>query len=500
MRMTRIQGTCLMALVVLAGVGANAGDTRLLEAIKTGDHAGIVTLLEQHVAVNASQADGTTPLHWAVRGDDLELVRLLLRAGAKPNAANRYGVTPLSLAALNRSPAIVHALLDAGADPNAPLPDGQTILMTAARAGHADVVQALLDFGAYADAREALAGETALMWAAHENHSDAARALVAYGADINARSNALKFSQFKFGDGIVARPTVLPKGGWTPLMYAARQNAIAAAKALADAGADLNLTDPDGTSALVLAIINAHYDLAGVLIDKGADTNVADVSGMPALYAAADMHTLDETVGRPNPKPHSALDSPDIIKALLADGANPNARLKAPILDRVHNDGDANLGEGSTPLMRAAKDADIEVMRLLLDHGADLTLANAKGTTALMYAASRAPGFRGTPNRGSEQDALLAINLCLERGAAINAIDRTGQSAMHLAAAQAEDSIVKLLAAKGANLQLKDQRGRTPLDVALAGGRGRSASAREDKAALLRQLMAGSAPPQASLP
>jgi ankyrin repeat protein len=468
----------IVSVVVLSADGPGDGHAKLIEAAKSGDVTVLRVLLKQPAAVNTPEADGTTALHWAVRADDLESVQLLLHAGANAKAANRYGVTPLSLAALNGNPVVIEALLKAGADPNARLAEDQTILMAAARGGSAAAVEMLLAHGADANAKERVLGETALMWAALEDHADVVKALVAHGADINAQSDKTTFPRFRFGDGIVARTTILPRGGWTALMYAARQGAVNAARALAEAGADLDRTDPNGTSALVSAIINLHFDLAGMLIDKGADPNVAETSGMAALYAAVDMHTLAETVGRPNPKPHDTLDSPDIVKALLAHGARPNARLMTPIMDRVHNDGNSDpaLGDGATPLMRAAKQADVALMQILLDGGADPALATKKGTTALMFAASRAGGFRGFGARASEQDAVNAVALCLGRGAPVNAVDDTGQTALHLAVASGPESVVKLLAEKGADLFLKDQRGRTALDVALgvgAGGRGR---------------------------
>jgi uncharacterized protein len=380
-------------------------------------------------------------------------------------------------------------LIEAGADPRVKLPEDQTILMTAARAGHPGVLKLLLDAGADVNAKEAVAGETALMWAALENHADAVTLLVAHGASINARSNETTFPRLRFGDGIVARQTVLPRGDWTALMYAARQNAIDAARALADAGADLNLADPDGTTALVFAIINGHFDLAKLLVEKGADPNIADERGMAALYATVDMSTLDETVGRPNPKPHSTISAADLVSTLLERGASPNAALKSPVLERVHNDGDASLAEGATPLMRAAKDTDVAVMKSLLDHGADVHARTKKLQTPLMYAASRLSGFRGTPNRGTEHAALAAIELCLDRGADVNAVDENGQTAVHLAVAQAEDSVIRLLASRGANLNAKDKQGRTPIDLARAGGRGGRGPANERRATLLKELL-----------
>jgi len=482
----------LSACLALGAALSAANAPPLVEAVKAGDEAAIRRLVRSRTAVNTPEADGTTALHWAVRADDIATVRLLLRAGARVNAANRYGVTPLVLAALNRNASIVSELLEAGADVKLRLAEDQTVLMAAARAGGPAVLQLLLNAGADVNAKEAVAGETALMWAALENHGEVVKLLVSKGADVNARSNQTTFPRLRFGDGIVARQMVLPRGSWTPLMYAARQNAFDAARALAEAGADLNLTDPDGTTALVFAIINGHFDVARMLVEKGANPNVADSQGMAALYAAVDMSTLDETVGRPNPKPHARIDAAELVKIMLARGADPNLTLKAPVLERIHNDGDTNLGDGATPLMRAAKDADVPVMRALLDAGADVNARSKVGKTVLMFAASRLAGFRGTPNRGTEQDALGAIALCLDRGAAIDATDQNGQTALHLSLAQAEDSIVRLLADKGANLQAKDKQGRTPLDLATAGGRGGRSPANQRKAALLQELLSRS--------
>jgi ankyrin repeat protein len=484
---------CCIGVVAFAALGMDAlsaaGGPPLVDAVKAGDQAAIRRLARNRAAVNAAEADGTTALHWAARADDAATVRLLLQAGAQVNAANRYGVTPLAVAALNRNAAIVGALLEAGADVKLRLAEDQTILMAAARAGSPDVVKRLLDVGADVNATEGVAGETALMWAALENHASAVTLLVSRGAHLNARSRETAFPRLRFGDGIVARQMVLPRGNWTPLMYAARQNSIDAARALAAAGADLNLTDPDGTTALVFAIINGHFDLARLLVEKGANPNVADSQGMTALYAAVDMSTLDETVGRPNPKPHASIDAAQLVQALLAHGANPNLTLRAPVLERVHNDGDTNLSEGSTPLMRAAKDADVAVTRALLDAGADVNARTKTGKTPLMYAASRLGGFRGTPNRGTERDALAVVALCLDRGAAIDAMDENGQTALHLSVARGEDSLLRLLAERGANLQVKDKQGRTALDLATAGGRG-SGGPNSRKAALLKELLA----------
>ena len=303
--------------------------------------------VSKRVNTNAVDADGTTALHWAVRGNDVQKVRALLGTGANANAANNYGMTPLILAATNGNAVITQALLSAGADPNKAASRGQTPLMTAARAGNAATVKALLDKGAKVDAREEVLGEQALMWAAAENHAEVVALLLARGADVNARSNALKFPKDSFGlEGVL---TALPKGDWPAVMYAARDGAPDAARALARGGADLNAPDPEGTTALVRAIINSHYDTAWVLVEEGANPNITDGSGMAALYAAVDMSSLGEIYGMPPRRvadKHSVL---DLIEMLLARGADVNARLKRATLMRNHTPGEGSLGDGATP-------------------------------------------------------------------------------------------------------------------------------------------------------
>jgi len=479
----------LIAVPVVAR-GAAGVEPRLIDAVKSGNRDAVRTLLKS-ADVNAPEVDGTTALHWSVRANDLETTSLLLGAGARADQANRYGVTPLSLAALNGNAAVMDALIKAGADPAATVSNGQTMLMIAARSGNPDAMNVLLTRHVDVNAREQVLGETALIWAASENHAAAITLLAKNGADVNARSNSLKFPLAKYGDGKSARFTVLPRGGWTPLMYAARQGATAAARALAETGADLNLADPDGTSALVLAIINAHYDLAAMLVDKGANPNLGDSSGMAALYAAVDMNTLDETPGRPAPKSTDKLSALGLMKVLLDRGANPNAQLAAPLIERVHNNGDGALGAGATPLMRAAKKGDIEAMRVLVDHGADVNVTMKNGATVLMFVSGRGGlGRFGVYDLKKATDAefIEGAKLCLSRGANVNAVDEAGQTAMHNAALQRGDAFIEFLADSGARLDVKDKQGRLPLDLALGGGRGQQ-TARESAAAILRKRM-----------
>jgi ankyrin repeat protein len=460
-------------LVLCAAVAASAAASfPLIDAVRAGDRARVRVLLKQQpAALKHAEADGTTALHWAVRADDREMVRLLLTAGADVTAATRDGVTPLALAAINGSPSMTDTLLKAGAQPNVALPEGETILMTAARTGQPEVVKLLLKAGADLNARENWFGETALMWAAAENHAEAVRVLVEAGADVNARSRTLDVPRRRHGQSI------LPLGSWTPLMYAARQGARDSLRALIEAGADLNLVDPDGATALVIAIINANYDEAAWLVENGADPNIGDKeANMAAIYAAVDMHRLAIGHGRPNTKPSGELDAVDLIKRLLASGADPNARLKAPLMQRHHTAGDRALGDGSTPFMRAAKSGDVEVMRLLMAAGADPLLKQPNQATALMLAAGL--GWRdGSPaapsyDQGSEADAIEAITLCMEAGIDINAATNTGETALHVAiSGRAAESIVRFLVESGASLTAKNKQGRTPLDVALASRR-----------------------------
>lgn len=484
----------LLGAAVLAAlaVDASAAGSPLIDAIKTGNRQVARAALKQARDVNTPEADGTTALHWAVQSDDVEIVRLLLRAGARADAANRYGLTPLMLAATNGSAVAVDVLLAAGADANATLPEGETVLMRAARTGKVEALRALLTRGAKVDAREGWQGETALMWAAGQNHGAAVRLLVEAGADINARSAKKKFSRARYGN------SVLPKGEWTPLMFAAREGALDAARALAESGANLDLTDPDGTTALVYAITNAHYDVAGLLLEKGASPDVPDSAGMTALYAAVDMHTLPWSFGRPDPSTRSTLTSLDIVRMALERGADPNLRLKTPTVQRYHSAGDQALGEGATAFMRAAKNGDVAVMRLLLEHGARPGALLKNHTSALMIASGygwRDQNAQTSRDRAADEDIIAGIRLCLERGLDINAFNDAGETPLHAAVIRSLP-IVTFLVENGAKLDMRDRRGRTPFEVALSSaGAGdlRNAKASPEVVEYLRQVTPGAA-------
>jgi ankyrin repeat protein len=490
-------GVILVALCVAAALNAATTDTRLVDAAKSGNASAVTSLLRQRVPVDAAEADGTTALHWATRLDRVDLVQALIRGKAPVNVANRYGVTPLMQAAVNGNAQVIDLLLKAGADVNATGADGETVLMLAARTGRPEAVQLLIAKGANVNASETWQGETALMWAAAEDHPEVVALLAKSGADLNAKSKIPEFPKVKV-DAATMVVTALPKGGFTALLLAARQGAQDGVRALAEAGADLNATDPDGTSALNMAIINAHYEVAALLVEKGANLNLPDAAGMTPLYAAIDMRHQEPLINRPLAKPSGPMVPLDLVKVLLAHRADPNARLKTPLLMRQHNGGDASLNEGATPLMRAAKVSDVTTMSLLLDNGADPNLRLRNQSTALMIAASR----QGR-NAGPEANTIAAMKLLIDKGADPNLANDNGETALHIAVTRG-DALVRFLAENGTKLDTKDKFGRTPLDVAMGvpggagGGRGRggrggpaptAGTVRESTAALLKELM-----------
>ena len=481
----------LVALLSVASLSAGPRESSLSEAIQAGDREAIQKLLKDPAVVKATEADGTTPLHWAVRADDVETSKALLKAGANASAANRYGVTPLSLAAVNGNAALVETLLSAGASANTIVSKGQTVLMTAARTGNPAAVRVLLEHGADVNARESQLGETALMWAASDNQAEVVTLLAGRGADVNARSSTIQFPKDRFGlEGVL---TILPHGNWTPLMYAARDGGVDAARALARAGADVNATDPDGTTAMILAIMNAHYDTANAILEAGADPNITDKAGMAALYAAVDMSSLGEVYGMPPRKVNDTLKPTDLISRLIAKGSVVDARLTSPTLQRNHTPGEGQLGAGTTPLMRAARNGDYAAMKILLAAGADPTVKQPRGTTALMMASGLGRGLGVfAKDYGTEADLRQAVELLVERNVDVNASTDDGITAIHLAAQGGLDSIVRVLAKAGAHLDVKDKRGRTPVDMAMGvGGRGRAGGpppVYERTAKLLKEL------------
>ena len=453
----------LLAVVLLAGASqpAESADLQLKEAIRSGDHAAVGALIEQGADVNAPEADGATVLHWAVRWDDPESVDLLLGAGADADAANAYGVTPLSLACINRSAPLVVRLLDAGANPDATTSMGETALMTCARTGNADAVAALLGHGASnVNGREASRGQTALMWAVAQGHPDVVRILLQHGADVGARteSRSLLVSVGGRGD---ERARELPLGGFTPLLFAARHGQVESAGHLLDAGADVNETGPDGASVLVTASFSGHGELAAFLLERGAEPNAAG-----AGYAALHTAVLRADAA--------------LVRTLIAHGADPDARLTGG--SRVPRATNwwilpASLA-GATPFLLAAKYADVEIMRVLAEHGADPFLPLRDGTTPLMMAAGadwsngeidrhyrRVPPEVAEALHADERPNLEATRFALSLGADVNASNEDGDTALHSAVFKAWPGVVDLLVEHGGDMQAMNGRERTPLQM-----------------------------------
>lgn len=451
-----------------------AADSRLVEAARNQDRDAISTLLRDHVDVNSSQGDGATALHWAAYWDDLLTADLLIGAGANVNATNELGVTPLALAP---SAAVVERLLVAGANPNIATATGESPLMAAVRAGSVDIVKALLEHGADVNAAEKVRGQTALMWAVSQRHPDVVRILLDHGADVRIRTRSnpqLLYTGESSGAGRNPADWVMEtidQGGSTALMFAARQGDVESAKLLLAAGASPNEVAADGMSALVLASYSDHANVAGLLLNKDANPNSAE-----AGYTALDTAVLRGDT--------------ELVKTLLSYGANPNSRIsKGTPITREGEDWILPTPlVGASPFFLAAKFLEVDIMRALAKAGADPLLGTKDGTTPLMAAAGVGWGGdvdrRGRDTSGAadatihdEDRALEAASLALDLGADVNAANQAGDTALHGAAAKGYDAIVQLLVSKGARLDIKNKRGRTPLT-----------SAKKNTADLLRKL------------
>ena len=486
MRVICLQG---LLILLLAGPTVAVANERLVEAVRSSDYTAARALVEAGGDVDTPQADGTTPLHWAARGNQVDITDLLLRAGADANAANRYGMTPLSLACTNGSPEIVALLLDAGADPDLSTPEGETPLMTAARSGNPEVVRLLLAGGAGVDHAEAWRGQTALMWAAAEGNAAAARALAEAGADVAARSN----------------------GGMTALLFAARRGDMETVRTLLAGGADVDEAARDavpvrgrteetskpapprlGSSVLATAIENAHYDLAAWLVAEGADLNVDGPRGT-ALHGLVRTRNCERTA-LPCPPRSGTLDSLALAELLLAHGADVNAQMTANAPRNGTYDYTYMSHVGATPLFLAVKASDTAMMRLLLDHGADPAIANDENTTPLLVAAGI--GYIEGQILASEEKAFDAVRMLVEHGEDVNTTNDKSETALHGAAYRGANSIALYLIDHGARLDIADELGRMPVTIADGVVAGPYFRAHDETAALLRNLMGPSAPPR----
>ena len=464
----------VVPILSMASLAAANRDLRLVEAAERQDSKAVRALLEQQVDVDTPQPDGATALHWAAHWNDPDTVDRLVRAGAHVSAVNDLGVAPLSLACANRDSAlIVERLVRAGADPNAALPSGETVLMTAARTGNLGAVNVLLAHGADVNANGHWQGQTALMWAVAEGHAGIMEVLIAHGADVHARSD---------------------RGG-TPLLLAARAGNVDAARLLRAAGADVNAAEPlvtpgdgvdvnvmlpSGHSPLLVASASVvatsgfeyrltvepsgHEALAIFLLEEGADPMKMDSIGTTPLHAAVRTGKLK------------------LVKELLAHGADPNARLvKAP----PPFIGDYTFYRryvGATPfwLAAAARIPDLDLIRVLIAAGANPNLPAADGATPLMAAVGM---VQNEARLAAESRSLDVVKLLVEIGADVDAVDQRGQTAVHGAARLARNTLIQFLVEQGAAVDAEDARGRTPLEVGTP-----SRPLHPDTAALLRRL------------
>lgn len=458
-------GSATLVPVRLSAAGATAaaaGNATIVDAVKRQDKTVTRALLKQKADVNAADAEGMTALHWAAHWDDIDTVTLLIKAGAKARVANRYGVTPLHEACTVGNVPMIEALLDAGADPNAALGEGETALMTAARTGNTAAVRMLAVRGANVNATEGFRGQTALMWAAAENHEAVARLLIELGADVNVRSMHYEFPALTGGNGGIIHDRA--EGGLTALMFAARQGSVETTDRLLAAGADINASEPQyGFTPLQTAIFNGHYELASRLADKGANVNDG------ALYTAIETRNLATYSNRPNPADiDNGVSSLDLIKTLLAHGADPNLPYTKRIPPRQAQ-GDINVPPGATPLYRATRATDIAAIRALLDKGANPNLAAKDGSTPLMVAAgfgARRGGDEEITEKAGRADPVEAMKLFVAAGAKVNAVNDAGNTALHYAALTGSARGVEFLSASGASLDVKNKLGKAPVDLA----------------------------------
>src|SRR5262245_477785 len=458
MSIRRTIGGCFI-LALLSTQSLTAGSSDVADAAMNRKRDAVRSLLQKKADVNAPQVDGTTALHWAVRGDDMETAELLIRAGANVTTANREGVTPLQLAAINGTAPMIEKLIKAGADPNASLSKfGDTALMLAARTGKVDGIKALLDKGAKVNAVETWGGTTPLIWTVAERHLDAVKLLLSNGADVNVRSYFVPSAHGRGFEGATPQPPN-PKqaveelaGGWmTPLMFAAREGDLEIARTLVAAGADLNAIAGDGKDALGLAIFNGQYELASFLIDNKVNVNHADAQRFTPLFWAVDRRNME--LGT-NGFPWTVTTDPlPLIKKLLDAGANPNALVNNTPRGRNRNASPRIVF--ATALHRAAFAGDLELARLLIAYGAEPHAVSSDRESMLEAATGLAliPGYQVSH---PEPERLELCKLLVELGEDVNWADAYGITPLMAAANLGYTKIVQYLVDAGADLGAYD--------------------------------------------
>jgi ankyrin len=462
----------IWTLIPCSIASLGAAGTPLIDAVRSRDADRVRSLVKGRADVNAPQGDGSTALHWAVHLDEAVLVDYLIESGARVDPANDLGVTPLYISCTNRNGTLTERLLKGGANPNAVLPNGETVLMNCARTGSAHGVRALLAKGARANDKEAAHDQTALMWAAAQGQSEAVAALVQAGADVRARSRVYQqtvTSEVTQRAGREELNYTVPRGGMTPLLFAARSGDVESARILVDAGADKNETLPDGTPALTLAAYSGHAGVATLLLEKGADPNAAEV-GYTALHAAVLRRDVE------------------LVRTLLKFKANPSARMtKGTPMRRTSQDFDLPIVYlGATPFALAARFLETEMVRELARAGADTSMAMTDGATPLMLAVGH--GFQANLDRRGlsivdggkiegEDRVIDTVTALLELGADVNATRKGGETALHVATQRGYNQAITLLVSKGASVNARNANGQTALGL-LTGRTGRTENRR----------------------
>ena len=421
-------------------------------------------------ALDTRGPDGSTPLQWAVYHEDAGEVQRLLKAGAKVGEANDYGATPMQMAAVTGNAAIIKLLLDAGANADSANSEGQTALMAVARTGNVEAAKLLLRHGATVDAREAWGQQSALMWASARRHPEMMELLISRGADVNARSAWRNWERHVTAESRAKRTNA---GGFTPLMYAARENCLACVDVLIKHHVDVDLPDPDGVAPVTIAIMNNNWDVARRLIEAGCDVNQWDMYGQSPLYAAiaAGVDSAGNRIGASIDAPNKT-SGRDIVAMLLDRGANPNMQL----FYRPAGRGIGGAARGATPLIAAAAEDDVELVKRLLAHGADPKLYQADGQTPLMAALGGRGAFGGGGATNADK-AVEVMRLLHDAGTDINAaaiqhhlLRTRGGTALHYAVRAGSSKAIEALVSWGIDLNAKDMDGLTALDYAMARG------------------------------